>query len=66
MIDFIKKAVFFFWNPRWLLIRDSAGKVIQDIQRRRHSKSMTKMVQRKPRKLKRVLKGKVAVSKQEN
>lgn len=65
MIDFIKKALFFLWNPRWLLIRDSAGKVIQDVQRRRHSKSMSTM-HRKPRKLKRVLKGKVAVSKQEN
>jgi hypothetical protein len=42
MLDFIKKIIFYLWNPKKHLIRDSKGKVIDDFSRRKHSKDINK------------------------
>jgi len=56
--DFIKKCIFGVYNPGKRPIRDSSGKVIEDIRRKVHSKKVTE--RRQPCFRKRIAKGKTA------
>jgi len=51
MLDFIKKVLFYFYNPKVLTIRDSKGKIIDDVRRKRHIKHITKKIENKEIKL---------------
>lgn len=72
-MDWIKKLfVLIFWNPNRFLMRDSAGKIIPDRKRKRHSKLLKDKIKSgeitlgdKPRCLKRQVKGRVSVAKSE-
>lgn len=69
-MDWLKRIIFFFWNPKSFLIRDSKGKVIPDWRRRQHSKRLQAKINSGelklgdgPRCLKRQVKGKVSIVK---
>lgn len=69
-MDWLKKIIFYFWNPRSILARDTTGKVIPDWKRRKHSKKLQAKIDSseiklgdKPRCLKREVKGRVSVVK---
>ncbi len=40
MWDFIKRAIFWFWNSKTNPVRDKTGRVIDDLARRKHSKEV--------------------------
>ena len=44
ILDFIKKVIFFLWNPEKFQIRDSSVKIIDDWRRKKHSKEVQKKI----------------------
>lgn len=42
MLDWLKKLIFYFWNPRNHLVRDSNGYIVPDFRSRRQSKKTQK------------------------
>lgn len=43
MTDFLKKILFWFWNPK--LVRLSNGKIIDDRKRRKHTAEVKKKIE---------------------
>jgi len=72
-LDRVKTVIFWFYNPRSFLARDSNGRVIPDRKRRKASKELQVKIDSgeikigdKPRCLKRRVKGQISVSKLES